>query len=392
MKRLSAVILISLVVTACGFADGLIVPDGQPTEAPAPVTVAPAVTQQPVRVVTATPHPPTPTPLPTDWGAFCPDGASQLSAGNAELIARLLWYETRGMAGAAKREAGLGIVGVVIDRTSTQHLSDGTVHGTLSHGSGPDEVWQFPAPVTNGCAEHSTESCVEEWSQIDLSEYYALICDYAGGDRAAFRALYYDSIGVPHTDDSCDRVSGACPARRHTYVVQDVNGEWIGFHNQALASKPPAHVCKWEFPDVPSFVVGVPMICPAYTCDPFAVPSKGHVAIDILAPERNPVTAAADGFVEVVDFNTSYGYHVALSHLAPNGVVWSTWYAHLAQRPYDLAPGDAVTAGELIGVIGNTGKSTGPHLHFEVRWHGDGSPVAGKSGVNVNPLPSLCEA
>ena len=106
---------------------------------------------------------------------------------------------------------------------------------------------------------------------------------------------------------------------------------------------------------------------------------KLHRAIDLRAAEGTPVYAAEDGTVDWVQAwdgrstngNQSYGNLVRIRHADYNGGKFGklqTLYAHL-QR-VTVKNGQAVRVGELIGYSGNTGNSTGPHLHFEVRLGG----------------------
>jgi len=74
-----------------------------------------------------------------------------------------------------------------------------------------------------------------------------------------------------------------------------------------------------------------------------------------------PVRAAVAGTIETAGWNGGYGNYVRIAH-GPIG----TAYAHLQSYAPGLAPGTAVEAGDIIGYVGTTGRSTGPHLHFEV--------------------------
>lgn len=90
----------------------------------------------------------------------------------------------------------------------------------------------------------------------------------------------------------------------------------------------------------------------------------GHNGIDFGAPIGTPVLASAGGTVIIArasGWNGGYGLYVVISH--SNGT--QTLYSHLSQ--VNVTTGTFVEKGEVIGKIGNTGKSTGPHLHFEVR-------------------------
>jgi murein DD-endopeptidase MepM/ murein hydrolase activator NlpD len=92
----------------------------------------------------------------------------------------------------------------------------------------------------------------------------------------------------------------------------------------------------------------------------------GHTGVDIGAWTGSPVKAADGGYVAVATggWNAGYGNYVIIDH--GNGFV--TLYGHL--NSIYVKPGESVTAGEQIGAVGNTGNSTGPHLHFEIRYQG----------------------
>jgi murein DD-endopeptidase MepM/ murein hydrolase activator NlpD len=99
------------------------------------------------------------------------------------------------------------------------------------------------------------------------------------------------------------------------------------------------------------------------------------LGIDIAAPVGTPVYAANSGQVSFVGGNPccSYGYHVIIDH----GNGYETLYAHLAD--FAVGVGSFVNAGDVIGYIGMTGRTTGPHVHFELR----------RNGVYQNPLSFL---
>ncbi|MEU4467419.1 M23 family metallopeptidase [Streptomyces sp. NPDC024017] len=103
-----------------------------------------------------------------------------------------------------------------------------------------------------------------------------------------------------------------------------------------------------------------------------------HTGVDYRTPRHTPVLAAAAGVVvKSVDLTVSYGRYVIIAH---SGGVF-TLYAHLDKRQARV--GDRVAAGQQIGLSGSTGKSSGPHLHFEVR------KGRNSSGATVNPVPLL---
>lgn len=94
-------------------------------------------------------------------------------------------------------------------------------------------------------------------------------------------------------------------------------------------------------------------------------PWSGHMAIDVSNRIGTPVTASDSGVVVFAGWaNTGYGYNVVIDH----GNGYRTRYAHLSY--YHVEAGQQVEQHQLIGKIGNTGRSTGPHLHFEVIYNG----------------------
>ena len=94
-----------------------------------------------------------------------------------------------------------------------------------------------------------------------------------------------------------------------------------------------------------------------------------HEGVDLAAITGTPIHAAADGVVRIAGPHGGYGNYIRIEH--DERLV--TAYAHLSRFAPGLRPGKRVVRGELIGKVGNTGRSTGPHLHFEVL--SDGKPT-----------------
>lgn len=95
-----------------------------------------------------------------------------------------------------------------------------------------------------------------------------------------------------------------------------------------------------------------------------------HTGVDIAAPKGTPIYATADGRVTNQTGGSGYGITVVINH----GFSYQSLYAHLSKKV--VKPGEKVKRGQLIGYVGNTGLSFGPHLHYEVI----------KGGVKVNPV------
>ncbi|MDD3800215.1 MAG: M23 family metallopeptidase [Novosphingobium sp.] len=102
---------------------------------------------------------------------------------------------------------------------------------------------------------------------------------------------------------------------------------------------------------------------------------RAHKGVDLAGPTGTPVYATADGTVDMAQWFSSYGNYVQIEH----GAGLETRYGHLSA--YTVQAGQKVKKGDLIGYIGSTGRSTGPHLHYEVR----------VDGVAVNPMPYMIE-
>ncbi len=100
---------------------------------------------------------------------------------------------------------------------------------------------------------------------------------------------------------------------------------------------------------------------------PFTDTKVFHRGVDIVAKKKTPAKAAAGGRVVRSGFESLYGNLVVIDH----GNGYRTVYAHLAERA--VAEGDTVQRGDVIGKVGETGRTTGPHLHYEV--HVNGLPV-----------------
>ncbi|ANU06712.1 M23 family metallopeptidase [Paraurantiacibacter namhicola] len=118
-------------------------------------------------------------------------------------------------------------------------------------------------------------------------------------------------------------------------------------------------------------LAGIPQVMPAdinmissgfgYRRDPFNGSGAMHSGLDFKGPVGAPIHAAAAGKVTFVGYKGGYGKTVEITH--GNGMM--TRYAHMSR--YNAKVGQKVDAGSVIGAIGSTGRSTGPHLHFEVR-------------------------
>lgn len=122
---------------------------------------------------------------------------------------------------------------------------------------------------------------------------------------------------------------------------------------------------RWPFP------VAVPIssgfgdrVAPCRYC------SSNHRGVDFTPGNGNPIFAVADGVVAVAEFGGGYGQYLYIEHEI-NGKTITSVYAHMQRGSSPWRVGDTVRVGDFIGAVGNTGTSTGPHLHFEIRINGE---------------------
>ena len=119
----------------------------------------------------------------------------------------------------------------------------------------------------------------------------------------------------------------------------------------AIPSIPPV---KWE--DMKRMASGY-----GYRIDPFDKKRRMHWGMDFSAPRGTPVYATGDGIVKRADNRaTGFGNHIRIDH----GFGFISLYAHL--NKYNVRRGQKVKRGDIIGFVGNTGRSVGPHLHYEI--------------------------
>jgi murein DD-endopeptidase MepM/ murein hydrolase activator NlpD len=102
---------------------------------------------------------------------------------------------------------------------------------------------------------------------------------------------------------------------------------------------------------------------------------RAHLATDYGAPAGSPVVSVANGTVTFAGWDSGYGNLVRIKHAS--GL--TSGYAHLSRIAAGVRPGHAIKQGELVGLVGQTGLATGPHLHF----------MMAKNGTPINPVPAL---
>lgn len=184
----------------------------------------------------------------------------------------------------------------------------------------------------------------------------------------------------PDKSVRADRVSeyGADGRRDVVYKVVKINGNEISRSriNTIVTKQPQAKVILTGigyWPSKPTGMFRFPLNKGTIT-DWFGTRRRYsiHRGLDIGAPRGTPIYAAADGIITARTRASSYGNYIVIQHA--DG--YSTIYAHMSEFADSFWVGSAVARGQVIGFVGSTGKSTGPHLHWEVKRYGE----------NLNPL------
>jgi murein DD-endopeptidase MepM/ murein hydrolase activator NlpD len=223
--------------------------------------------------------------------------------------------------------------------------------------------------------------------QADLDLINRTLDDVEKRDEDLYRiALYADKFPEEL------RIMGVGGSDRYAYLDGYTNSELLKstaskmdeierrLHGQSLSFKELLELAK----NKEKMLSSIPAIQPVrnkelkrmasgfgYRIDPIYKTRRMHTGMDFTANVGTAVYATGDGVIEATEKSGwGYGNSIVINH----GFGYKTRYAHLSA--FKVKPGQRVKRGELIGLVGNTGKSTGPHLHYEVE----------KGGKKVNPI------
>jgi murein DD-endopeptidase MepM/ murein hydrolase activator NlpD len=178
------------------------------------------------------------------------------------------------------------------------------------------------------------------------------------------------AVVAPVQSLSVPTEAGAATVGRDAYTVSSLADQIrikFGSRNFSYTNDPNGTI-QWPFIiPVPISSGFGPRRAPCSGCTSF------HEGLDFVPGAGAPIQAIADGVVSLVSVsNSAYGNHVVIDHVI-NGQKVQTLYAHMKYGSIRVAEGQHVKVTDIIGLVGSTGESTGPHLHFEV--HLDGVPV-----------------
>jgi hypothetical protein len=269
---------------------------------------------------------------------------------------------------------------------------DGLVGWVSGQYLAPTETnWVEPEVAVDATVDEAP-SKVADWFEAG-SYVLAATDDGSGLNIRADGAPDAERIGIVPENDVVQVMDGPYndPIGNPWYLITD--GEVTGFVSGwylAPADQPGEDLAKTDIPSkvvVPGLATGTlayPLESWVFTqsfgCSPYwfepwdsSVGCNFHNAIDLAAPAYTPLLAADGGTVEYSGWcDCGLGYYVKIDH--GNGM--KTLYGHMAEQPW-VSAGQAVAKGDVIGPIGSTGISTGPHTHFIVNVNGvDQDPLA----------------
>jgi len=187
-------------------------------------------------------------------------------------------------------------------------------------------------------------------------------------DRSAARITIEPAVGHVTVSRAGDALGRTVYAERRTIAGTGLS---VAFSRR----KPPVMVATALAGSV-SLPSGMPVAAVALTSrfglrrHPILGTYRAHSGIDLAAPMGTPIVATSDGVVSMADWRGGYGLSVALDH----GGGLESRYGHMSRL--NVFAGERVRKGDIIGFVGSTGLSTGPHLHYELR----------VNGAAVNPL------
>jgi hypothetical protein len=221
----------------------------------------------------------------------------------------------------------------------------------LSYRPGPVRT-EPPAPVAA--------------TDMDLAALGLSSADIAAADRRLAQTVRL-AVAVTAIDRALDRLD-LPPAAGPALIADPFSPAALDAHARLLAAR------------LPGLPLATPLRVAYQRSSPFGVrvhPITGltilHTGVDLVAPAGTPIFATGAGRVQRSGLAGSYGNMVEIQHA--DGLI--TQYAHM--QSLVVAAGDPVTAGTVVGTLGSTGESTGPHLHYEVR----------RGDVPVDPMPFL---
>lgn len=250
-----------------------------------------------------------------------------------------------------------GKVGNALELGFADGKTISAVIGDIKADSETDSLNQFHESGDKSVVEFIMDSRKDSYNQLINEKFDTLSFIHGKGNRLE---------GEVELDGSTVKISGKVDEIPFFASGELSNGRFLakGFYGEGVG------IGQLQYPLPRVYPVSSPF-GHRESSETNGVGTTEHSGVDIAVPEGVPVLAAEDGTALIAGWNGGYGKCVEISH--KDGLI--TKYAHMSK--IDVKKGESVHRGQKIGEVGNTGNSTGPHLHFEVL-------VNGKA---VDPLP-----
>lgn len=241
-----------------------------------------------------------------------------------------------------------------------------------------DKVGELQAKIiaVNGLSRRVAEAAGVQYTEPELQRNLTTIAEMAGDP--------FDSMDMPGPDSMSSSVAGAGwakpvmdflePADMHDTTAEGLGRRLDALHEQLVAQEDGFALLDLMLTRRTGIDASLPSYSPVdypylsssfgWRRNPVTGRHSMHEGLDFAAPSGAPIFAASSGVVTQARFRSGYGNLVEVMH--GNGL--STRYAHASK--IKVKEGDLVDKGQTIALVGSTGRSTGPHLHFEVRMAG----------------------
>ena len=272
-----------------------------------------------------------------------PDTDEQVPASSSETVAHI--DEEAPASSSSKRRRNVHPVGYALRALLVLGLAGTTIAGPMTGRVGSDSSLSVPARAFGasvGGPSWAVSSALPQATALDAT--------LTANSRAKAKA--------PVSITGCASGNGA-DGNRNVRVVADT--------------------IYWPLPE------GTYTITSPFTMriSPVSGQLLAHEGIDMAAPLDTPITSVYGGVVEEVAENSRSGAYVQIKHTKSDGTVFHSAYLHQYMNKIKVKVGDTVTAGQVIGAVGNNGWSTGPHLHFEIHDSSD-TPVDPDAWMQTN--------
>jgi murein DD-endopeptidase MepM/ murein hydrolase activator NlpD len=182
-------------------------------------------------------------------------------------------------------------------------------------------------------------------TRAQAGDRYRVVYERARSGRSALKRGRISAVEITLAGRTYSAVWFVAPGR--------TDGDYFSFAGTRLVAQPFAMPLNYGRVSSPF----------GYRIHPVTGEHLFHTGVDLTAPIGTPVVAASPGTVQFVGSDSGYGKHVVVRHAGG----YTSYYAHLSAFASGLRVGAKVSAGQLLGAVGQTGVATGPHLHFEVR-------------------------